>query len=81
MIKVGENVTLSGGAKPEKAATDQIRAKVLLDIGTKWNKLSEADMAKVTNTETLGTMLVERYGLEGGQAHRDIRTFLNGRHF
>lgn len=80
MIKIQDTST----ATPARVAREEaavLKARLLRDIGAKWERFSEDDLALITNSETLIKRLVERYGVEQGEAHRNVRAFLNGRHF
>jgi hypothetical protein len=64
-------------AKPETAAaTKQI---VLKEIGAKWGKFSEQDLAALKGKDDLVTQVVAKYSIEKGQAQRDVDSLLNGR--
>ena len=63
-------------AQPKTAETKQI---VLKDIGAKWNKFSEQDLAALKNNDDLVTQVVAKYGLEKAQAQRDVDTVMKGR--
>jgi hypothetical protein len=64
-------------AKPDAAGeTKQI---VLKEIGAKWGKFSEQDLAALKGKDDLVTQVVAKYSIEKGQAQRDVDTLLNGR--
>jgi hypothetical protein len=70
------NATSNSPAKPETSTgTRQI---VLKDIGAKWSKLSEQDLAAFKNKDDVVTQVVAKYGLEKAQAQRDVDTVMNG---
>ena len=74
MMNVAPN---TAAAKPETAAeTKQI---VLKEIGAKWGKFSEQDLAALKGKDDLVTQVVAKYGQEKAQAQRDVDTLLAGR--
>jgi hypothetical protein len=48
-------------------------------IGAKWSKLSELDLSAPKRKDDLVTQVGAKYGLERGQAQRDIDAMLKGR--
>ena len=55
------------------------RATLLKDIGAKWGKFSQAEVADLKTKEQLVTMVAAQYGLDRGAASRDIDAVLKGR--
>lgn len=49
------------------------------EIHTKWDKFSEKELSELKNKDDLITQVVSKYGLEKGQAQRDVDAFLKGR--
>jgi len=64
--------------RPENAA--EIKHAVLYEIRTKWNKLSEQEVAALKGTDDLVTQLAAKYGLEKAQAESDVEALMKGRH-
>jgi hypothetical protein len=74
MTNVAPNAT---AAKPEASAdTKQI---VLKEIGAKWDKFSAQDLSALKSKDDLVMQVVAKYGLEKGQAQRDVDAVLKGR--
>jgi len=64
-------------AKPETAA--QAKQMILKDVGAKWGKFSEQDLSALKGKDDLVNQVVAKYGLEKGQAQRDVDALLKGR--
>ena len=64
-------------AKPQTAA--ETRQIVLKEVGAKWGKFSEQDLSALKGKDDLVTQVVAKYGLEQGQAQRDVDALLKGR--
>jgi hypothetical protein len=63
--------------KPEAAAeTKQI---ILKEIGVKWSKFSEQDLSAIKGKDDLVNQVAAKYGLDRGQAQRDVDAMLSGR--
>lgn len=57
----------------------EIRRIVRRQVGAKWNKLSEQALSALKDKDDLVREVVARYGIEKGQAQRDVDSFLQGR--
>jgi hypothetical protein len=64
-------------AKPETAA--QSKQVILKEVGAKWGKFSEQDLSALKGKDDLVNQVVAKYGLEKGQAQRDVDALLKGR--
>jgi len=64
-------------AKPETAA--ETRQIVLKEVGAKWGKFSQQDLSALKGKDDLVNQVVAKYGLERGQAQRDVDALLKGR--
>jgi hypothetical protein len=64
-------------AKPETAA--QAKQVILKDVGARWSKFSEQDLSALKGKDDLVNQVVAKYGLEKGQAQRDVDALLKGR--
>ncbi len=64
-------------AKPETAA--QSKQMILKEVGAKWGKFSEQDLSALKGKDDLVNQVVPKYGLEKGQAQRDVDALLKGR--
>jgi len=78
------NVPSNAASNPNPApATPQTTAEnkqaVLKDIGAKWDKFSALDLSALKGKDDLITQVVAKYGLEKGQAQRDVDALLMGR--
>jgi hypothetical protein len=74
MTNVAPNTT---AAKPEAAPEN--KQIVLKEIGAKWDKFSTQDLSALKGKDDLVTQVVAKYGLEKGQAQRDVDALLKGR--
>jgi len=54
---------------------------VLKEIASKWSKFSAQDVTALKGKDDLITQVAAKYGLEKGQAQRDVDAFLKGRQF
>ena len=54
---------------------------LLADIGGKWGKFSEQELADLKSGDDLATQVAAKYGLAKEVAQRDVTTLLNGRAF
>ena len=72
------NVTSNSSSSNPKGAAET-RQIVLKEIGTKWNKFSEQDLSALKGKDDLVNQVVAKYGLEKGQAQRDVDALLKGR--
>jgi hypothetical protein len=71
---------VASNASTAKAATPtETRQIVLKEVGAKWGKFSEQDLAALKNKDDLVTQVVAKYSLEKGQAQRDVDILLKGR--
>jgi hypothetical protein len=57
----------------------EIRQIVRREVGAKWSKLSEQDLSALKDRDDLVREVVSRYGLEKGDAQRDVDSVLRGR--
>jgi hypothetical protein len=64
-------------AKPETTA--QSKQMILKEVGAKWGKFSEQDLSALKGKDDLVNQVVAKYGLEKGQAQRDVDALLKGR--
>ena len=74
MTNVASNTST---AKPETAA--QSKQMILKEVGAKWGKFSEQDLSALKGKDDLVNQVVAKYGLEKGQAQRDVDALLKGR--
>jgi len=74
MTNVASNTST---AKPETAA--QFKQMILKEVGAKWGKFSEQDLSALKGKDDLVNQVVAKYGLERGQAQRDVDALLKGR--
>jgi hypothetical protein len=73
------NPANTSAAKP---ATDAEGKQIMLkEIGVKWNKFSEQDLAALKSKDDLVTQVVAKYSLDKVQAQRDVDALLKGRSF
>jgi division protein CdvB (Snf7/Vps24/ESCRT-III family) len=61
---------------PTAAETKQI---VLKEIGVKWDKFSAQEVSALKGKDDLVTQVMTKYGIEKGQAQRDVNAMLKGR--
>jgi hypothetical protein len=74
MTNVASNATTT---KTEASAdTKQI---VLKEISAKWDKFSAQDLSALKSKDDLVKQVVAKYGLEQGQAQRDVDALMKGR--
>jgi hypothetical protein len=67
----------SASATPQTAAeTKQI---ILKEIGAKWGKFTEQDLAALKGKDDLVAQVVAKYSLDKNQAQRDVDALLKGR--
>jgi len=64
-------------AKPETTA--QSKQMILKEVGAKWGKFSEQDLSALKGKDDLVNQVVAKYGLEKGQAQRDVDALLKDR--
>ncbi len=70
------NMNASAAKPGTPAESKQI---VLKEISAKWGKFSEQDLAALKGKDDLVTQVVAKYGLDKGQAQRDVDALLKGR--
>ena len=70
-------VSNTSTAKPETAA--QSKQMILKEVGAKWGKFSEQDLSALKGKDDLVNQVVAKYGLEKGQAQRDVDALLKDR--
>lgn len=76
-----ENIKNMTSANRAAAVADETKRVMLKDIGAKWDRLSEADIAACKGPNDLVKKLVEKYGADTEQAASDVKRFLKGRTF
>src|SRR5258708_971935 len=59
--------------------SSEIRQVVRREIGAKWSKLSVQDLSALKDRDDLVREVVSRYGIENGEAQRDVDFVLKGR--
>ena len=64
-------------AKPETAA--RTRQIVCNEIRLKWGKFSDQDLSALKDNNDLVAQRAAKYGLEKGQAQRDVDVLMKGR--
>jgi hypothetical protein len=80
--RAGRNATLPApstetvSAEPASAETRQI---VRREVGARWDKFSEQELAALNDRDDLVREVVARYGIEKGEAQRDVDLVLKGR--
>jgi hypothetical protein len=57
----------------------QAKQMILKDVGAKWGKFPEQDLSALKGKDDLVNQVVAKYGLERGQAQRDVDALLKGR--
>jgi hypothetical protein len=62
-----------------ESVSAEIRQIVRREVGAKWSKLSEQDLSALKDRDDLVREVVSRYGLEKGEAQRDVDSVLRGR--
>jgi len=73
------NPTNSSAPKPATGAeTKQI---ILKEIGAKWGKFSEQDLAALQSKDDVVTQVVAKYSLDKAQVQRDVDALMKGRSF
>ena len=68
--------SVAGSVPSPNPETKQI---VLEEIMAKWGKFSEQDLPALKGKDDLVKEVVAKYGLERGQAQRDVDALLKGR--
>lgn len=76
-----EDIKKPSSADRTKAVADETRRVLLKDIGAKWDRFSEADIAALKNADGLAKLLSAKYGCDEEQAVKDTTRFLKGRAF
>jgi hypothetical protein len=66
----------TAAAEAGQAEAGQI---VRREVGARWGKLSEQDLSALKNRDDLVREVVSRYGIENGEAERDVDSVLKGR--
>ena len=79
MIKFENTKNALGGTKAAVAA--ETKRVMLRDIGAKWGRLTEEDIATLGNPNDLVNKLVAKYGANKEEAAADVQRFLKGRTF
>jgi hypothetical protein len=57
----------------------EIQQVVRRDVVARWNKFSEQDLSALKDRDDLVREVVSRYGIENGEAQRDVDFVLKGR--
>ena len=60
-------------------STAKSKQMILKEVGAKWGKFSEQDLSALKGKDDLVNQVVAKYGLEKGQAQRDVDALLKGR--
>jgi hypothetical protein len=76
-------MTNSLHAPPPVTATEEaeLRTSILADIQTRWDRLSDDDVAAMRNSHDLLVKVVAKYGQDRFHAQSDIDIMLKGRPF
>jgi hypothetical protein len=72
------NATSNTSTAKTETAT-QAKQMILKEVGAKWGKFSEQDLSALKGKDDLVNQVVAKYGLEKGQAQRDVEALLKGR--
>ena len=70
------NANTSPAGTTNSADTKQI---LLKDIGAKWGKFSEQELAALKSKDDLVTQVVAKYSIDKAQAQRDVDALMKGR--
>lgn len=62
-------------------STALARKVLLVDIGVKWSKFSEQELAELASVNDLVRRVIQKYDMDAGYARRDVDAVLKGRHF
>jgi hypothetical protein len=71
-------VKAAGSTPPTAAESKQI---ILKEIGAKWGKFSEQDLAALKSKDDLVSQVVAKYSLDKVQAQRDVDSLMKDRSF
>jgi division protein CdvB (Snf7/Vps24/ESCRT-III family) len=74
MTNVASNTSTVKAATPTEA-----RQIVLKEVGAKWGKFSEQDLAALKDKDDLVSQIVTKYSIEKGQAQSEVNALLKGR--
>jgi hypothetical protein len=78
----GRNAALpatSAETLPAESVSAETRQIVRREIGARWAKFSEQELAALNDRDDLVREVVVRYGIEKGVAQRDVDLVLKGR--
>jgi len=70
-------------SQPKSAPSSAAESKqiILKEIGVKWDKFSEQDLAALKTKDDLVGQIVAKYSLDKAQAQRDVDALMKGRSF
>ncbi len=63
------------------ASSEDAKRAMLKEIGVKWDKFSEQELAAIKDKDDLVTQVVAKYSTEKANVQRDVDTLLKGRGF
>jgi hypothetical protein len=69
-----------GAQSPDQRQALQKR-QLLAEIGGKWGKFDEQELADLKSGDDLATQVAAKYGIDKAIAQRDVTALLNGRAF
>lgn len=75
MTNAASNVTAGKQGTPEEN-----RQIVLKEVGAKWGKFSEQDLAALKSKDDLVSQVVAKYSIDKAQAQREVDALFKGRH-
>jgi hypothetical protein len=78
----GRNTALSAASAETlsaEAVSAETRQVVRREVGAKWAKFSEQELAGLNSRDDLVREVVVRYGIEKSEAQRDVDLVLKGR--
>ena len=78
----GRNATLPATSAASLSAVEVASAEtqsVRLEVGARWDRFSEHELAALNDRDDLVREVVARYGIEKGEAQRDVDLVLKGR--
>ena len=76
--KAASKAHADGGVASPGGSAETSR-KIRREIGAKWDKFSERDLSALRDRDGLVQEIVSRYGVETGEAQRDVDLVLKGR--
>jgi len=72
-------IAMTNAPTAKRESTNEARQIVLKDVHAKWSKFYEQEISALKGKDDLVTQVVAKYGLEKGQAQRDVDAVLKGR--